>query len=155
MATNIVTSDGKDLDSRYLGISAKAASATVADSANSIAYSKVSGRPSGLSFGGTYSYNKTTAYGTVSLTFTAPNNIVGSVSAFNESSHEYDDLTMTFVVNGKTLVNKKTGEGKVSSGTFTNVFLKKGQTMKVTGTTGDYGSGRVNISFSGAIWAFS
>lgn len=35
MATNIVTSDGKDLDSRYLGINAKAASAGYADSAGS------------------------------------------------------------------------------------------------------------------------
>lgn len=33
MASNIITSDGKDLDSRYLGIGAKAASATRADSA--------------------------------------------------------------------------------------------------------------------------
>ena len=44
MATNIVTSDGKDLDSRYLGISAKAASAKTADS---VSYSNVSGKPSG------------------------------------------------------------------------------------------------------------
>lgn len=33
MASNIVTADGKDLDSRYLGINAKAQSATTADSA--------------------------------------------------------------------------------------------------------------------------
>lgn len=33
MASSIVTADGKDLDSRYLGINAKAKSATTADSA--------------------------------------------------------------------------------------------------------------------------
>lgn len=33
MASNYVTSDGKDLDSRYLGINAKAASASKADTA--------------------------------------------------------------------------------------------------------------------------
>lgn len=33
MGSNYVTSDGKDLDSRYLGINAKAASASKADSA--------------------------------------------------------------------------------------------------------------------------
>lgn len=35
MATNIVTSDGKDLDSRYLAIGGKAVSAGYADSAGS------------------------------------------------------------------------------------------------------------------------
>lgn len=35
MASNYVTSDGKDLDSRYLGINAKATSAGYADSAGS------------------------------------------------------------------------------------------------------------------------
>ena len=36
MASGYVTSDGKDLDSRYLGISAKAASAKTADSAGTL-----------------------------------------------------------------------------------------------------------------------
>ena len=36
MASGYVTSDGKDLDSRYLGINAKAASAKVADSATNV-----------------------------------------------------------------------------------------------------------------------
>ena len=48
MASGYVTSDGKDLDSRYLGKAEKAASAGYADSAghaNSVAWSGVSGKP--------------------------------------------------------------------------------------------------------------
>ena len=55
MASGFQTSDGVDLDSRYLGINAKAKSAAMADTAtkattattaNSVAWSGVSGRPS-------------------------------------------------------------------------------------------------------------
>lgn len=49
MASGYVTSDGKDLDSRYLAIGGKAASASTADTAtkaNSVAWSAVSGKPS-------------------------------------------------------------------------------------------------------------
>ena len=51
MASNYMTSDGVDLDSRYLGINAKAKSAATADTAttatkaNSVAWSGVSGKP--------------------------------------------------------------------------------------------------------------
>ena len=43
MASGYVTSDGKDLDSRYLGITAKAASAETADSVSGSSVSKVAG----------------------------------------------------------------------------------------------------------------
>ena len=46
MASNYMTSDGVDLDSRYLGINAKAKSAATADTANSVAWGSVSGKPS-------------------------------------------------------------------------------------------------------------
>ena len=49
MASGYVTSDVKDLDSRYLAIGGKAASASQADTAtkaNSVAWSAVSGKPS-------------------------------------------------------------------------------------------------------------
>ena len=45
MASGYVTADGKDLDSRYLAIGGKAASASTADKANSVAWSAVSGKP--------------------------------------------------------------------------------------------------------------
>lgn len=49
MASGYVTSDGKDLDSRYLAIGGKATSAAKADTATtatSVAWSAVSGKPS-------------------------------------------------------------------------------------------------------------
>lgn len=48
MASGYQTSDGVDLDSRYLGINAKAKSAATADTAtkaNSVAWGNVSGKP--------------------------------------------------------------------------------------------------------------
>lgn len=46
MASSIVTADGKDLDSRYLGINAKAKSATTADTAGSANYANSAGSSS-------------------------------------------------------------------------------------------------------------
>lgn len=147
MATNIVTSDGKDLDSRYLGISAKAVSAKTADS---IAFSSVSGRPTTLQFGGTYNYSSGKQSG-MSITWSAPNNLIGQVTGSSYSGHSSDSTKLTFVVNGKTVASKS-GEGSTSaSADYT--FLKKGTQVKVTGTKGGTipGAAYVQLAFIGSI----
>lgn len=45
MASKYVTDDGLDLDSRYLGINAKAKSAETADKANSVDWESIQSRP--------------------------------------------------------------------------------------------------------------
>ena len=148
MATNIVTSDGKDLDSRYLGISAKAASAKTADS---VSYSNVSGKPSGLSFGGNYTWNKTGSANTT-ITFTAPSNVCGLVSARCEPSYASGVSKLKLVINGKTIVDKQSTAGVTASQQY--VFLKKGQTVIATYTKVS-GEASAELNVSGAIWAFS
>ena len=45
MASGYLTSDGKDLDARYLGINSKAKSAVTADTASSVEWSGVTSKP--------------------------------------------------------------------------------------------------------------
>lgn len=147
MASNYVTSDGKDLDSRYLGISAKAASAKTADS---IAFSSVSGRPTTLQFGGTYGYDSGEQRG-MSITWSAPNNLIGQISGSSYSGHSSDSTKLTLVVNSKTVASK-TAEGSTTA-TADYVFFKKGTQVKVTGTKGGTLPGRayVRLTFTGSI----
>ena len=147
MATNIVTSDGKDLDSRYLGILAKAASAKTADS---IAFSSVSGRPTTLQFGGTYDYNSGKQSG-MSITWSAPNNLIGRISGSSYPGHSSDSTKLTFVINGKTVASKTEEGTTTASADYT--FLKQGTQVKVTGTKGGTipGAAYVQLVFTGSI----
>ena len=147
MNSNYKTNDGKDLDERYLGISAKAASAKTADS---IAFSSVSGRPTTLQFGGTYNYNSGNQNG-MSITWSAPNNLIGRVSGSSYPGHSSDSTKLIFVVNGNTVASK-TGEGTTTA-EADYTFLKKGTQVKVTGTKGGTIPGRayVQLTFTGSI----
>ena len=86
MASGYQTSDGVDLDSRYLGINAKAKSAATADTAtkaNSVAWGSVTGKPDvtkgwkGFSDLGSVAINK-------DVTWTAPSD--GILSLWNRST---------------------------------------------------------------------
>lgn len=56
MASGFVTNDGKDLDSRYLGINAKAASAKTADNVTNKGAAKRSATPIYFTISGTGAY---------------------------------------------------------------------------------------------------
>lgn len=61
MASGFVTNDGKDLDSRYLGINAKAASAKTADNVTNKGTITRNGNPIVFTLKGTGSYTATKA----------------------------------------------------------------------------------------------
>ncbi len=66
MVSGYVTSDGKDLDSRYLGIKAKAASAKMADSVSGSSVSKVVG----IAEANSVNINVSNKAGTATATYT-------------------------------------------------------------------------------------
>lgn len=135
MASNYMTSDGVDLDSRYLGINAKAKSAATADTAtkaNSVDWGGVSGKPSNLSYGG----YKTTAVisGGVTgsgnkATYKVPKNCVAKVTV--SSRDQYADDYMNFSVSGGYTATR---EGNFKDGYVLpdELFLPANTTVTVT-----------------------
>lgn len=122
MASKYVTDDGLDLDSRYLGINAKAKSAETADLANGITnLSKIS-------------VSSSTLVIISSNTFTAPSDglfvgqseieTVGGDSNFKVSLL-IDDVTYT-------LFNMRFPPSQIHYRAF-GVFLKKGQVVTLSG----------------------
>ena len=85
MASGYVTSDGKDLDSRYLGINAKAVSAKTADSVSGSSVSKVTGiaEVNSVSINVT---QKTTNNKTSTATYTVPKRGLVQITCSGTSS---------------------------------------------------------------------
>ena len=152
MASGYVTSDGKDLDSRYLGISAKAASAKVADSANSISGSAV--------------YNKLgVTGGTVVSVSSKATNTTGKSVSYTTTADGYASLVcaitgyganvkgwgLTLKVGGATRVTKEgTASSKTVSTTLTE-FLKKGTAIQLSCNMGN----TKDLSISGSVCPIS
>ena len=70
--TGTISEGGTTLANKYLGISAKASSATVADSANSVAWGNVSGKPTFATVATSGSYNDLTNKPTIPSAYTLP-----------------------------------------------------------------------------------
>ena len=120
MASGYVTSDGKDLDSRYLAIGGKAASASYADSAG---YANSAGTATNVTNKGGLYRNGNPIYTTVNHqgTYTAPSAGVVAIAASNGSG----SLTV--------------GLGIRQNGTLypaKAVFIQKGDVVSLT--NGDY-----------------
>ena len=159
MASNYKTNDCKDLDERYLGINAKAKSASTADS---VSYTNVSGRPSGMQFGGKYSYDSGQNKN-MSLSWSAPNDLIGYISATshpgyngNSSGDNKDAAHITFRIGSVVIANNKSGWGKMGE-TVDYVFLKRGTVVQVSGTKGTTvpGAAYVQLTFNGSICSLS
>lgn len=120
MATNIVTSDGKDLDSRYLGINAKAASARYADSAGSA--TNVTNKGSIVRNGNPVFV---TLWGANSRAWSAPSNGILHCAkgfTFGKSSSD-DERNMVFVNKGDQIWIPHGGSTMQAKATFSPVKI--------------------------------
>ena len=136
MASNYMTSDGVDLDSRYLGINAKAKSAATADTAttaakaNSVAWSGVSGKP-GLKIESAVGALVTVAAG--GLPWTAPVDCQVIYVATNVSGG-----TAIFV-NGNAVTGYTTRGSDSHDVAYLHVYLRKGDAITCSKTSYHYG----------------
>ena len=143
MASGYITSDGKDLDQRYLGIDAKAKSAEVADTASSVSWSGISGKPMvRLPSGpGVFSTARPQRVGTA-FVFTAPSDICitywGATSLGGFSLYINDvligqarDVTTDDVVYISAVAYG--ANGVRTSSRMYPMFLKQGDVVKISG----------------------
>lgn len=138
MASNYMTSDGVDLDSRYLGINAKAKSASAADNATyatsagkansattATTASKLSGGFSGISLGTAISF-----YSSKRNPYTFPNSGIAWMKYAGDEGE-----TAEIVVDGYSLVSDFAGtSGKAT--VYATTVVKKGWT--VSGPSGRF-----------------
>ena len=152
MASGYVTADGKDLDSRYLGINSKAASAKVADSANSISGSAVYNKL-GVTGGTRINVNSKSTNTTgqsISYTTTA-DGYVNLTCAITGYSSNVNGWGLTLKVGGAT---RATLEGTASSKTVSTTlteFLKKGTAIQLSCDR----SNTKDLSISGSVCPIS
>jgi hypothetical protein len=132
MASKYVTDDGLDLDSRYLGINAKAKSAETADTATSITWESVSDKPEDLSHGAyiTVAYVSANPSGSGNrVSYTVPKNCLATVSV--SGRYSYPDDYLTFTLTGGF---RHTDEGDFSKGRDMPgpLFLAEGTVVTAT-----------------------
>lgn len=126
MASGYVTSDGKDLDARYLGINAKAKSATTADS---VAWGSVTGKPSIFTSANALRTGTVITLGDTYFTgYTAPSNGVLYIAV---SLHSGTRGKMWYI-NGVGVYPK---DKYVGDGELITFFLKKGDRLTLDGGT--------------------
>ena len=129
MASKYVTDDGLDLDSRYLGINAKAKSAETADTADTVksidtqavvdGIDLVSGPRVNINVGTTVSNQ---------LTFTAAQTGIATLDIYNSNVHD-QDVPITISVNDTNYTSGTATKGVLAA---TQVFLHKGDVVKAT-----------------------
>ena len=139
MASGYTTSDNKDLDERYLGINAKAASAVVADSANSapVQWSKF---PAFVIGSGKISVNESfmnITSKTYTYTFQTGGRIdSGTVQIPGVSNAVYTNK-YTIYFNNKQVDSKSITGSSGATGTISSGFsgsVQKGDVLKVVAT---------------------
>ncbi len=133
MASGYVTADGKDLDSRYLGINSKAASAKVADSANSISGSAVYNKI-GVTGSARVAVNKaSTRTSATSISYTtSADGYVTLVCAITGYGSNINGWKLTLKVGSST---RATLEGTASSAVVSTTiaeFMKKGTAIQLS-----------------------
>ena len=92
LSATSLTENGTALSSKYLGKTAKAASATVADSANAVAWSKVSGKPTFATVATSGSYNDLSNKPTIPTTLPA-SDVYAWAKAKTKPSYSYSEIT--------------------------------------------------------------
>lgn len=92
LSATSLTENGTALSSKYLGINAKATSATVADSANAVAWSKVSSKPTFATVATSGSYNDLSNKPTIPTTLPA-SDVYAWAKAKTKPSYSYSEIT--------------------------------------------------------------
>lgn len=92
LSATSLTENGTALSDKYLGKTAKASSATVADSANAVAWSKVSGKPTFATVATSGSYNDLSNKPTIPTTLPA-SDVYAWAKAANKPSYSYSEIT--------------------------------------------------------------
>lgn len=142
MASKYVTDDGLDLDSRYLGINAKAKSAETADSVN---WDGVTGVPTGIESAppvlGTLKFTSTASYSPTSDVM-----IYGTVSV-SESSIWSSGGEFTVYLDNVRIGSRSIGEQVYTNGwTEGTLFLRKGQVLKYAVSRGGFSKANFNYT---------
>lgn len=92
LSATSLTENGTALSDKYLGKTAKASSATVADSANAVAWSKVSGKPTFATVATSGSYNDLSNKPTIPTTLPA-SDVYAWAKAKTKPSYSYSEIT--------------------------------------------------------------
>ena len=92
LSATSLTENGTALSSKYLGISAKASSATVADSANSVTWANVSGKPTFATVATSGSYNDLSNKPTIPTSLPA-SDVYDWAKAETKPSYAYSEIT--------------------------------------------------------------
>lgn len=135
MASKYVTDDGLDLDSRYLGINAKAKSAETADKVSDLVYSEITGAPTGIKcevpiFGSLDFHN-------TAQTYVATTDIMLACSISANKSSSYSAAEYTVYLDDAQVGKHRSGEDGYTNGwTSGTLFLKKGQSLKYSPSYG-------------------
>ena len=129
MASKYVTDDGLDLDSRYLGINAKAKSAETADTADTVKSIDTQAVVDGIGLVGGSRVNINIGMtATKQLTFTAAQTGIATLDIYNSNTQGYD-VPITISVNGTNYASGTETEGVLAD---IQVFLHKGDVVKAT-----------------------
>lgn len=132
MASGYVTSDGKDLDARYLGINAKANSAKTADTATKATTADVAAAVNKeVKRKGDWIVVNITLKSNVPQTYTVP---VSGIAVFSTASDRYE-----VKLNGAAIPTE------IRSAYATPMFLNKGDTLWYKQTNADRTYARIAI----------
>ena len=128
MASKYVTDDGLDLDSRYLGINAKAKSAETADTADTVKSIDTQVVVDGIGLVGGSRVNINIGITVAKqLTYTAAQTGIATLNIYNSNVHD-DEVSITISVNGTNYASDTTTKSAVTI----QVFLNKGDVVKAT-----------------------